>query len=109
MGLLLGLSNYRNNWKRLGFDEHDFAGGGSDRLTIVAVGDENRAADRIRAQLEAGADHVAVQLVPHDLATPPRDAWRRLAPIAEEISRMPAARERISPIGRLRATTGEES
>ncbi|MBL6751260.1 MAG: TIGR03620 family F420-dependent LLM class oxidoreductase, partial [Nevskia sp.] len=38
------LPNYVNNWRRLGFGDADFAGGGSDRLVdaIVAWGDERR-------------------------------------------------------------------
>jgi probable F420-dependent oxidoreductase len=59
----LGLPNYQNNWKWLGFDDADFAGGGSDRLidAIVAWGDEKAIEARIQAHFDAGADHVCIQ------------------------------------------------
>lgn len=60
----LGLPNYLNNLRTLGFDDDDFAAGGSKRLTdaIVAWGDEQAIAQRVREHLDAGADHVAVQV-----------------------------------------------
>ncbi|WP_084964733.1 TIGR03620 family F420-dependent LLM class oxidoreductase [Thermoactinospora rubra] len=59
----LTLPNYLNNLRALGFGDADFAGGGSDRLVdaIVAWGEEETIAKRVRAHLDAGADHVAVQ------------------------------------------------
>lgn len=64
----LGLRNYRGNLLRLGWSETDLDGGGSDALidALVASGDDAAVAARIRAQLDAGADHVAVQLVDGD-------------------------------------------
>jgi probable F420-dependent oxidoreductase len=61
--IYLGLPNYQNNLKWMGYDDADFAGGGSDRLVdaIVAWGDEKGIADRIRAHHDAGADHVCIQ------------------------------------------------
>lgn len=58
----LDLPNYRRNLVRLGWDDADFDGGGSDRLfdALVAWGDEDDVAARIRAHLDAGADHVAL-------------------------------------------------
>ena len=63
MKIYLGLPNYQNNLKWLGFDDADFEGGGSDRLVdaIVAWGDEKAIAERIRAHHDAGADHVCIQ------------------------------------------------
>lgn len=54
--------NYRNNWKRVGFDDADFADGGSDRLidAIVAWGDERAIRARIQEHWDAGADHVCI-------------------------------------------------
>lgn len=45
-----------------GFDESDLADGGSDRLVdaMVAAGDAGTVAERIRRQVEAGADHVCI-------------------------------------------------
>ncbi|RBQ19292.1 LLM class F420-dependent oxidoreductase [Spongiactinospora rosea] len=65
----LGLPNYVNNLRGLGFGDDDFAGGGSDRLVdaIVAWGDAETVATRVRAHLDAGADHVAVQALSADL------------------------------------------
>ncbi|WP_329050774.1 TIGR03620 family F420-dependent LLM class oxidoreductase [Amycolatopsis sp. NBC_01488] len=69
--------HHQANLRRLGFTEEDLADGGSDRLAdaIVATG-EQAAADRIRAHLDAGADHVCVQV----LARTP-DSYRRLADV----------------------------
>lgn len=77
----LGLPNYTNNIRRLGFDDNDFAGGGSDRLidALVAWGDEEAIAARIREHRDAGADHVCVQVV-SDEGLFPRADWRALAP-----------------------------
>ena len=63
--IYLTLPNYVNNWRRLGFTDPDFAGGGSDRLvdSIVAWGDESAIRKRIEAHWEAGADHVCVQAI----------------------------------------------
>jgi probable F420-dependent oxidoreductase len=66
----LQLPNYVNNLRDLGFGDHDFAEGGSDRLVdaIVAWGDENAIAARVRAHHDVGADHVAVQPLAADVA-----------------------------------------
>ena len=63
MAVYTGLPNYQNNLKWLGFEDADFADGGSDRLVdaIVAWGDEKTIADRIQAHRDAGADHVCIQ------------------------------------------------
>ena len=60
----LGLENYTDNLRRLGWSDEDIAGGGSDRLidAVVVQGDAAAIADRVRAHLDAGADHVCVQL-----------------------------------------------
>ena len=65
LALYLGLPNYCNNWKRLGFEDADFADGGSDRLidTVIAWGDDDVLAARVRAHRDAGADHVCIQLL----------------------------------------------
>ncbi|KUI45095.1 LLM class F420-dependent oxidoreductase [Mycobacterium sp. IS-1590] len=61
----LNLSNYLNNWKRLGFTEDDVAKPGSDRLidALVAHGTPDAIAARLNEHLEAGADHVAIQVL----------------------------------------------
>ncbi|MFJ8950659.1 LLM class F420-dependent oxidoreductase [Streptomyces sp. NPDC102381] len=82
LAMYLTLPNYTNSWLRLGFTEDDFASGGSDRLVdaLYAWGDENRIRARIDAFFDAGADHVALQVVdgtPMDKL--PREGWRRVA------------------------------
>jgi probable F420-dependent oxidoreductase len=57
------LENYVNCWRRLGFTDADFAGGGSDRFidAIIAWGDEKVIRGRVDAHFAAGADHVCIQ------------------------------------------------
>ncbi len=61
----LGLSNYVNNWLRLGFTEADVRKPGSDRLidAVVAHGTPEAIARRLREHSDAGADHVAIQVL----------------------------------------------
>src|SRR6202023_3987542 len=63
--IYMGLPNYVNNWRRLGFSDADFAGGGSDRLVdaLFAWGDEKAIRARIDEHWQAGADHVCIQAV----------------------------------------------
>jgi len=77
----LDLPNYRNNWRRLGFSEEDFESGGSGRLVdaLVAWGDAEAVSKRVKDHLDAGADHVCLQVFdaePHGL---PLRQWRTLA------------------------------
>jgi len=78
----LRLANYTNNLKRFGFDDPDFADGGNDRLvdTVCAWGDIDAIAARVKAHLDAGADHVAVQVLVDDRRGLPRKEWAELAP-----------------------------
>jgi probable F420-dependent oxidoreductase len=79
----LELPNYSNNLRRLGMTDEDFAGGGSDRLldALVAWGSPDTVAARLREHFDAGADHVAVQVIRRgDPAGLPRDEWREAAP-----------------------------
>ncbi|HWC82793.1 MAG TPA: LLM class F420-dependent oxidoreductase [Pseudonocardiaceae bacterium] len=72
LGFYLRLVNYRNSFLRLGFTEADFADGGSDRLVdaTVAWGDAGTVAARIAQHHQAGADHVAVQVLGADNPLP---------------------------------------
>jgi probable F420-dependent oxidoreductase len=78
----VGLPNYANNLRRLGFGDDDFAGGGSDRLVdaVVAWGSVDDVAARVQAHFDAGADHVCIQALGPDRRTVPVDQWRELAP-----------------------------
>jgi probable F420-dependent oxidoreductase len=71
--------HHQENLRRLGFTDADLADGGSDRLVdaIVASG-EQAVADRIQAHLDAGADHVCLQVLTGDTRLPTAE-WRRLA------------------------------
>jgi probable F420-dependent oxidoreductase len=62
------LANYRNNWKRLGFSEEEVTYPGSDRLldALVAYGTPEAIAARLNEHLDAGADHVPVQILTKD-------------------------------------------
>jgi probable F420-dependent oxidoreductase len=81
MQMYLQLPNYVQNLRRLGFGDADVRDGGSDRLVdaIVAWGDVAAIADRVRAHHEAGADHVCLQVLPHDRTALPVAEWRALA------------------------------
>ena len=63
--MYLGLTNYVSNLRRLGFSEEETAGDGSDRLfdAVIAHGPVDVLAAAVRAHLEAGADHVPLQVV----------------------------------------------
>ncbi|WP_329598422.1 LLM class F420-dependent oxidoreductase [Streptomyces pseudovenezuelae] len=82
LAVYLGLPNYTNNFLRNGFTEDDLKDGGSDRLVdaVFAWGTDDRIRTRVDEFIEAGADHVALQIVDgvprHEL---PREGWRRLA------------------------------
>ncbi|MEV5841084.1 LLM class F420-dependent oxidoreductase [Streptomyces sp. NPDC051985] len=80
LGRYLGLSNYVGNLRRLGFDDTDFANGGSDRLfdALILNGGPAEVAAGLRAHLDAGADHVTLQLLT-DGDTDPLPGYRVLA------------------------------
>lgn len=75
----LGLSNYVNNWKRLGFTDEDVAKPGSDKLidAVVAHGTAEAIAARLEEHHERGADHVAIQVL---------GGWDELIPTLEELA-----------------------
>jgi probable F420-dependent oxidoreductase len=77
---LSGLPGYRASFARMGFSEDEIAGL-SDRLIdeLVAWGDASTVAGRISQQLEAGADHVILQVVTEDGQPGPMDVARALA------------------------------
>lgn len=62
LSIYMPLPAYQNEWLRWGFDEADWADGGSDRLIdmIVAWGDEQAIRARIAEYEAAGASHIAV-------------------------------------------------
>jgi probable F420-dependent oxidoreductase len=60
----LAMANDANNLRRLGYSDDDLADGGSGRVldAVVVRGDAPAVAARVRDHLDAGADHVVVQL-----------------------------------------------
>jgi probable F420-dependent oxidoreductase len=85
----LGLSNYVNNWLRLGFTQDDVSRPGSDRLidAVVAYGTPEAVAQRLNEHVEAGADHVAIQVL---------GGWN-------EETLLPALSELAGPLGLTRS------
>lgn len=61
----LGLVNYTSNLRRLGYNDADLTDDGSDRLidALVAHGSAEQVAAQLGEHLQAGADHVCVQLL----------------------------------------------
>ncbi len=81
MSRYLSLPNYSNNLRRLGWGDDDLLDGGSDRLVdaIVVWGSLDTIVARVQAHLDAGADHVCVQVLPADPVALPMAEWRELA------------------------------
>lgn len=67
--------------RRLGYSEEDFGGGGSDRLAdaLVVWGGIDQIAARIRAHVEAGADHVCIQVIGVEPGDAIMSRWKLLA------------------------------
>jgi probable F420-dependent oxidoreductase len=83
----LALPNYANNLRRLGWSDEDVAGEGSERLVdaVIAIGDVDTIVRRIRDHLDAGADHVCVQLREEKSTDPALAAYRELAAAVREL------------------------
>jgi probable F420-dependent oxidoreductase len=96
----LALPNYTKALSRFGLDPADLAGDGSERFLDQAViwgSDENIRAG-LNAHLDAGADQVAVQVLPLDPTDHlPRDEWRRLAAILMPARSSSSAESRPAP------------
>lgn len=81
MAVYLQAPNYTRNLARFGFGDDDVADGGSDRLVdaIVARGTMDDVLARVREHLDAGADHVCIQVLHPDTAHLPLPEWRELS------------------------------
>jgi probable F420-dependent oxidoreductase len=77
----LGLKNYANNLVQLGWPDHELQHGGSDRLVdaIVPHGSAAAVGRRLREHLDAGADHISVQVVGEGGRAFPFEEYRELA------------------------------
>jgi probable F420-dependent oxidoreductase len=80
----LGLVNYTSNLRRLGWSDDDLSGSGSDALidALVAHGSAGEVAAKLTDHLDAGADHVSIQLLTAP-GTDPLPAYRQLAAALE--------------------------
>jgi probable F420-dependent oxidoreductase len=89
LALYLTLPNYTNALLADGFTDADLADGGSDRLVdaLFAWGDEERIRQHLQRHLDAGADHVGVNVLPAAPYDTLQEAWRRLAAPLGELRR----------------------
>jgi probable F420-dependent oxidoreductase len=80
------LPNYRASWRRQGFSDREIARLSDDLIDDLFVyGSHDRIAERVRAHLDAGADHVCLQVISGAVGDakrlgPVRAAWRNLGP-----------------------------
>ncbi|QNP76184.1 LLM class F420-dependent oxidoreductase [Streptomyces roseirectus] len=79
LAMYFNRANALKSWKRMGFTDEDITAPGSDRLldAIIVHGTPEAIAARLRQHLDAGADHVPVQVL-----TPPD----RLVPALAELA-----------------------
>jgi len=83
MRTYLNLENYRRNLVRMGWPQDELEPPGSDRIfdAVVAWGQDEEIARKVRLHHEAGADHVAVQVLTPAPERAPTEDLRRLAPL----------------------------
>jgi len=83
MRTYLNLENYRRNLVRMGWPQDELEPPGSDRIfdAVVAWGPDEEIARKVRLHHEAGADHVAVQVLTPAPERAPTEELRRLAPL----------------------------
>jgi probable F420-dependent oxidoreductase len=81
LSIYMPLPAYQKEWQKAGFEESDWADGGSDRLIdmIVAWGDEGAIRSRIDEYEAAGASHITVSAYNAEGAAPP---WKLLEALA---------------------------
>jgi probable F420-dependent oxidoreductase len=80
IGMFIGFPSYQASLRRLGFGDDDLIPGGSDRLidATVAWGSLDDISRRVHEHWEAGADHVALQVLSADRGLP-RAEWHELS------------------------------
>lgn len=87
VGNFVGFPTYQANLHRLGFGDDDLIPGGSDRLIdeLTAWGSIEKIAAKIREHHDAGADHLALNVLRTKPGLPLQE-WRELAPLISELS-----------------------
>jgi probable F420-dependent oxidoreductase len=77
----LGTPYNTAKFRRLGYSEEDIANGGSDRIVddLVFWGDLDTIVEKLRAHIEAGADHVGIQVIGIEPGQSATSRWRMLA------------------------------
>jgi len=89
MSTYMGLPNYTNNLRRLGWGDEDLAtdNGPSDKLVdaIVAWGTLDDIHARIKAHLDGGADHVCVQVLSANPTAVTMNEFRELASLIPQL------------------------
>ena len=76
----LVLPNYANNLRRLGWGESDIDNASESIVdAVVAIGDVDTIVKRVQDHLDAGADHVCVQIRAERSHDPSIEAYRELA------------------------------
>jgi probable F420-dependent oxidoreductase len=85
VGRVIRLPNYANNLRRLGFSDDDLADKGSNRLidALVAWGSVDDVRRRVKEHLDAGADHVALQVLTTERGQLPLPEWRELTALLD--------------------------
>jgi probable F420-dependent oxidoreductase len=67
-------------FRRLGYSEEEIANGGSDRIVddLVFWGDPDTIVEKLHAHIDAGADHIAVQVIGIEAGQTAMPYWRTL-------------------------------
>ncbi len=82
----LQTTNYSNNLRRMGWTRQDIDSASDGVIdAVVAWGDADKIANRVRAHLDAGADHVCIQAVGEDDGDVCLEQLRELAPALVEL------------------------
>jgi probable F420-dependent oxidoreductase len=87
MATYLRLPNYTNNLRRLGWTEEDITGPSDALVDAICVwGTTDQVMTRIQAHIDAGADHVCVQVLTATPKVLPFDLWQELADATKGLS-----------------------
>ncbi len=76
LALYMKVPHQQKNWHRMGLEEADYRGHGTDRFVdaLVAWGDRDAIQRRVQAHLDAGATHVCIQPLQPQASRLPNDA-----------------------------------